>query len=337
MTDVLIVGQGIAGTLVGLRLLELGHSIQIIDPCHAGHTSSLLGAGIVNPITGKHFVKTWMADTIIPYAKTYYQDIKTVWGLEVIQELPLLRSIDSAEQENAWLSRQTDPQWGEYLSSAIDYSEIQGFRKPFALGKLIHTFRVKMPEFVLGARRIFDDNHALIRGQFHYADLYQRPDGFDYQNMFYKNIIFCEGHSALSNPFFRQIDMNPSIGRVLYVHTEHLSLQSMYKDDLFFVPLGNGTYWVGGGYERPHNFNDDNKAFMDKIHDILQVDFIPLNYAHAPRPTMANRRPYCLQHPQISGMYIFNGLGTKGCSLGPYFAHRFVQYILSQDRAAFVL
>jgi glycine/D-amino acid oxidase-like deaminating enzyme len=45
------------------------------------------------------------------------------------------------------------------------------------------------------------------------------------------------------------------------------------------------------------------------------------------RPTTADRRPVLGQHPEFNQLLVFNGLGTKGVSLAPYFSHTLVQWM----------
>ncbi|MFT5168556.1 MAG: glycine oxidase, partial [Saprospiraceae bacterium] len=56
--DYLIIGQGLAGSLLAYQLLERGKTVQIIDNHHNGASSSI-AAGIINPITGRRFAKSW--------------------------------------------------------------------------------------------------------------------------------------------------------------------------------------------------------------------------------------------------------------------------------------
>ena len=56
--DFIVVGQGIAGTLMAWNLHLAGKKVLIIDDHHSG-SSSLVAAGIVNPITGKNYVTSW--------------------------------------------------------------------------------------------------------------------------------------------------------------------------------------------------------------------------------------------------------------------------------------
>jgi len=47
----------------------------------------------------------------------------------------------------------------------------------------------------------------------------------------------------------------------------------------------------------------------------------------AERPANMERRPFVGLHPLHPSVGVFNGMGTKGCSLAPYFAHEFAQYL----------
>lgn len=57
-TDYIIVGQGLAGSLIALNLLRRGKSVRVIDDGHK-HAASKVAAGLINPITGRRHVLTW--------------------------------------------------------------------------------------------------------------------------------------------------------------------------------------------------------------------------------------------------------------------------------------
>ena len=73
--DFLLVGQGIAGSLLGYELLERGHSIVIFDPV-IENTSSNKAGGLYNPITGRNMVKTWLADELFNGLADYYKNLE---------------------------------------------------------------------------------------------------------------------------------------------------------------------------------------------------------------------------------------------------------------------
>ena len=54
--DFAVVGQGISGTLISYFLAKAGKNVLVMDNNYIG-SSSKVAAGIVNPITGKKFIK----------------------------------------------------------------------------------------------------------------------------------------------------------------------------------------------------------------------------------------------------------------------------------------
>ena len=48
------------------------------------------------------------------------------------------------------------------------------------------------------------------------------------------------------------------------------------------------------------------------------------------RPTVNDRRPLIGLHPKYRSLGVFNGLGTKGVMLAPFFAKQFVDFMEHQ-------
>ncbi len=60
----IIVGQGLAGSLLAHSLRKAGKSVLIVDSFKP-NSSSRVAAGLINPVTGRRMVKTWQADTLL--------------------------------------------------------------------------------------------------------------------------------------------------------------------------------------------------------------------------------------------------------------------------------
>jgi flavin-dependent dehydrogenase len=59
--DYFIIGQGLAGTSVARRIEQAGKSVLVIDD-GLKSSSSLVAAGMWNPIVFKRLNKSWKAD-----------------------------------------------------------------------------------------------------------------------------------------------------------------------------------------------------------------------------------------------------------------------------------
>jgi len=56
MIDFLIVGQGLAGSLLAWELIQRGCSVLVVDK--GEENASQVAAGLINPVTGIRFVKS---------------------------------------------------------------------------------------------------------------------------------------------------------------------------------------------------------------------------------------------------------------------------------------
>src|SRR6476646_6863359 len=69
--DYIIVGQGIAGTVLAHTFLQKGLKVFIIDTPELSQASKV-AAGLYNPVVFKRLVKSWMADELIQSMDKFY-------------------------------------------------------------------------------------------------------------------------------------------------------------------------------------------------------------------------------------------------------------------------
>jgi hypothetical protein len=82
--DYLLVGQGICGTFLSWYLQKAGLSFLVIDD-YRPNSASLTAAGIINPVTGRRIVKTWIIDEVMPFAKIAYDALGAELGVTTIE------------------------------------------------------------------------------------------------------------------------------------------------------------------------------------------------------------------------------------------------------------
>ena len=79
--DYIIVGQGLAGSILALTLLQKGKSVMVIDDAKP-NTASKIAAGLYNPVVFKRLVKSWLADDLLPYMDSFYPEMEKLLGVE---------------------------------------------------------------------------------------------------------------------------------------------------------------------------------------------------------------------------------------------------------------
>jgi len=102
--DSLIVGQGLAGSLLALHLLERGQRILVVDRDEA-NTSSKVAAGLVTPLAGARFNLPAGLETRLDYARAFYWNHEEAGGMTFFHHRRIARLFQSAAERTAWNAR----------------------------------------------------------------------------------------------------------------------------------------------------------------------------------------------------------------------------------------
>lgn len=336
--DYLIVGQGLAGSLLAFELLERGKSVRIIDRGHQG-AAFAVAAGIINPITGRRFAKSWRIDEFLPFARTYYQALEQRFSKTFFYERSILRFLQGNKDINDWYGRSSWEGFEQYMKvyeSMEDLAEL--FHLPFGMGKIQPAAQVNLLELVTCFQTYFTQKGILDRRALDTALLNEATLSDLKAQYQAKQIIFCEGQAARFNPLFQAIPFEPAKGEVLILKIPDLKLEYLIKNKLMIAPLGEDLYWTGSNYEWNSTHDQPTQAFrsdfIKKLRKTLKLPFEVIDHKAAIRPTMKDRRPVLGIHPRYSDIAIFNGLGTKGASLGPFWAKEMVAYLIDNKTLA---
>ena len=272
-----------------------------------------MAAGIINPITGRRFVRSWRIDELLTEARELYKEMEDRLGVQVWYDLPLVRTLFNRGEQNDWLARGGgDAGYAEYLDDHPELGNIPELTYPaFAYGGVRQTARIDLASLVAAYRARLLAQGRLRTEKLDYAEL---PPGYD-------RYIYCEGWRVRDNPYFAHLPRGGTKGEALLIRTEAPVLDCMFKHRVFLVPTGAYTYWVGAS--SANDFADDSPtsataAYLEgRLREVLRVPFTVTDHLAAVRPTVRDRRMIIGGHPTRGELFIFNGLGTKGASLAP--------------------
>ncbi|MCP3932785.1 MAG: FAD-binding oxidoreductase, partial [Bacteroidetes bacterium] len=181
-------------------------------------------------------------------------------------------------------------------------------------------------------RNFFEESGDLLTEEFDPAHLTIDPECINYKGNTAKKIIFCEGYRGMNNPYFSFLPFQPTKGDVLIVKIPNANFDKIFKQRIFVMPIGDDLYWAGATHERDfiHDQPTDEKRehLIKKLHDILTIPFEIVEHKAAIRPTVRDRRPFIGLHPDHTSVAIFNGLGTKGASLAPFWAKHVTDFLI---------
>lgn len=330
--DYLIIGQGLAGTLLADRLLGRNKRLIVYDEGHVGN-STVNAAGIINPVTGRRFVKSWMFEDLIPVALKQYRSLETRLGISLIRERNIIRSLPDHKTLHDWMVKSTWPDYQPYVVAHPDVAGFQNFLNVEGLWcEVKGSYQIDLALLITKMRSMLTTMKLLREEHFDPEALRAVNRLWQYKDLTVKNVIFCEGFRLGSNPFFKSpVFLNPSKGEHLLLSIPGCSLSKMIKRKYFLVPLEKDLFWFGA--KDGWHFSDSEptgEAFelLNRHADrMVQVPYEILEHRAAIRPTIKDRRPVIGKHESLEGIYLFNGLGTKGSSLGPYWAEQLVRHI----------
>ena len=116
-TAVKIVGQGIAGTMLGWACERRGIDFEIVDRGHAG-AATRVGAGLVSPLTGLRLAPTWRFAEWAERAQDIYRELEEVLGVELVRSLRLRRIYRDEQQRERMEARLDRPEVAAWVESA---------------------------------------------------------------------------------------------------------------------------------------------------------------------------------------------------------------------------
>jgi glycine/D-amino acid oxidase-like deaminating enzyme len=330
--DIIIVGQGICGTVLTSALMEQHQKVLVIDD-GSKKAASKIASGVINPVTGRRIVKTWQIDTVMPAAVRMYQALEKKLGTSIVKQCNIINFHPSEQMQKAFEDRiAEDP---TYLSTQpLSNTIAAAFDAPFGHTVIDPCWLIHLENLLHHCRQYLIEKNTLIEDVFDFKKLGVTADQIVYKNYTANKIIFCEGAKGQNNPFFNQLPFAPNKGEALLVKINDLDSRFIYKKALSIVPWKDGIFWVGSNYEWD-NYNDDpSPSFKEKtiaaLNEWLTIPYEVIDHIAAIRPANTQRRPFIGMHPIYKNIGIFNGMGTKGCSLAPFFAEQFTSHILKQ-------
>lgn len=334
-SDFIIVGQGIAGTLLAHFLMQAGKTVLVIDNHHQG-ASSKAAAGIINPVTGRKYVKSWRVDDLLPVAKQTYRELADLLGVEIFHPRNVIRTMSNAKEENDWSVRTAEPGYQAYVSDEVELGAYAEKTNPaFSYGEVLQGGQTDLPLLIERFRKYLMEKDAILNAEFDFDQLDIFAEGIRYQDFTAKKIIFCEGAKGKQNPYFSYLPFHGDKGEALIVRIPDAGFEKILKQQIFIVPLReDDLYWIGSTYDRHYQDDKPSEKGYNYLHEhlknLLRVPFEVVDHVAAVRPTVRDRRPFLGLHPKFPQLGIFNGLGTKGASLGPFWAKQLVDFLLHE-------
>jgi glycine oxidase len=295
-----------------------------------------VAAGVINPVTGRWMTKTWNADHILPIAEQTYREIETALGIEVYHPIPEIRFCQNEADVKRVGRRMRNPRYQDVLADFLEPgSASPEFHDEFGAFEIKGAAYVDLPCLVESLRSELEKQGLFRDEVFRHDALVRGRHGWEYGEICAPRVVFCEGAAALENPWFQDVALNPVKGETLLCRSEPLNLDgTLYHHKKWLLPYTDGRFRIGASYDEADLSAQPTEAkkqeLLDAAQDALQEAHTieVLEHLAGIRPSTVDNRPIIGPHPREDGLYLLNGLGSKGASTGPAMVEALVNHLI---------
>lgn len=334
--DFVVIGQGLAGTALTWWLHWAGARVLVIDR-EESVTSSRIAAGLITPVTGQKLVSSWRYPELWPAALSFYQRVERETESHFFHCRTMLRLFASEAESALFARRASEPDFPVEFRQPIQGWNANWFRGGPDGFEMSGGGQLDVVAYLDASRRFFRrvgcyqacdvdvSRETELRAD---AVFLRSPD------VKTKELLFCQGIDAATNPWFHQVQFKPAKGEILTLRIPGLAEERVIHRGIWLARVGEETYKAGATY----NWKSlDNRPTASGCHEIaaqlaefLALPFEVINHQAAVRPIHRNQYPVLGRHPLHPQLSYFNGLGSKGALHAPFFAKQLVDMLVDE-------
>ena len=312
---ILVIGQGLAGTLVSHFGLQKGWDVHVID---AGYPSaSSVAAGMFNPMSFRRIIESWEAQAHLTAMRKTFAELEAITGSKLLFDLPIHKQFANRDYADDWRSKSSEFSW---LQSPNDRWPEEGVVEGGGwvnLPLLLQLWRERLISETRFEQRAFLDQDAEHLRQGHWDA-----------------VVDCRGTGAGTDQLLPLMDIRAYRGELLTIEQQQDGTAPPQSQILNFgkwtIPMEEGQWRLGASYE----WNRFDLAPTLEIREHLMqalASAVPglgelrvTKHQVGLRPVSRDRRPAVGPYPGIPGWFVLNGLGTRGVLIGPRWAHHLI-------------
>lgn len=329
-TDFLIVGQGLAGSLLAWQLIQRGKRVLVVDRDEE-ITSSKVAAGLVTPISGQRFKLPQGLPDRLAFARQFYWDAEETTGVTFFHHNRIARLFRSSEEKKSWDEQEESRERNEYVAPLDLPSGVAN--APYGGFEMKRGGWLDVPCFLEATRQWLLERASYAIGSVDSQEVEAGPSNIRWKNVEAEGVVFAEGWKASANSFFDWLPMNPAAGDILTLRIPGLDLGGkILNNGKWLLPIGGELFKVGSNYR--HDFESEAPSpaarveFEDHVRTLLDRPIETVKHECAIRPIIRRSQVFAGRHPTHRNVILFNGLGSKGVLNGPWHADRLAAHLI---------
>lgn len=338
MLDYLILGQGLAGSLLAWRLLQRGQRVLVLDDGHRT-SSSRVAAGLINPLAGMRFNAAPDTDAWLDsMTRTYREIAGTLDSRPYLHEVPMQRLLRSPEQHRFYVRQLDNPRVSRYLGRPLRPGGAdRGINAPHGGFEQRSTGFVDLPRLLEDLRDWLAGRQAFAQQDIVYADIELTDSGVRIHRQQARHLVCCEGYRMQANPWFNALPLQPDKGELLRLHSSRILCTHIINGAHWMIPLGDNSYRFGATHEHRaidcKPTTEGGQALTEGLQHLLEdsSDIEITGHVAGVRPATSDRKPLLGTHDTYSRLHLFNGFGARGALSIPWYSERMCEYLLDRQ------
>ena len=296
-----------------------------------------VAAGLINPVTGRWMTKSWNFDQLFPEAQATYRSIEQTLGIEIYHPLPELRFCQNTDDVKRVSRRLNNTRYQNVLGKYHEPgSSISQFNDNFGCFEIKRAAYVDLPKLVSSLQKAFFQKDQYRDEYFNHSQLKRVGDTWQYRDITTRNVVFCEGAAYINNGWFDKVPLIPIKGEILHCKCSTLELDTkLIHHKKWILPHPDRSFRIGATYDEsdqdPSPTGSGKEVLLTAAHDALKkahkVEII--SHQAGIRPSSSDSRPIMGANPKHPGLYLLNGLGSKGATSGPSMATMLTEHIIN--------
>lgn len=327
--DLLIVGQGLAGSALAQSAAMAGLDFAIADPAPStGATASRVAAGLITPLTGKKINPGWRIEEWLPIAREFYAAASSRLGIAFFHPIEIHRWFTGEEEYRSFQARLEEDRIRRWCGGLLPPRP--GLKTAHGGFRMVGGGWLDVPAWLDAIRADAIRRDRWLPEAINEEVIENDGDHIGVGDLRARFVIFCTGIAAATHRrFFPGLPFRPAGGEVLEVRLAGDAPDAVWnRGGKWVAPRPDGACLVGATYAFGTSTWEPTKGGRSELSAFL----VDLGCAEAEiighragiRPILQQSRPVAGFSPENPRVGILNGLGSKGVLTAPWAAAELV-------------
>ena len=327
--DFLIVGQGLAGSLLAQALRTRSQKVAVVDDGWKS-SASQVAAGLMTPLTGRRFTLTPSYPELFAFAE------RRLTELGVFRPTSVYRMFADDEQKEKGQKRAAMPAYAPFIERVTSgQGELDAGLTDTLGGVLMRGAWVDLRRLLADERARLEVAGVLFTEPFDPAAVQVGPEGVTWRTVQARGVVYCDGYKSAQRGPFAYLPWQPAKGEAVSLRSNAPQKPFILNREGWALPLGEGlwrtgTNWAWEGLdEHPTEVQKEKLIRRFRSYFGQEVSVEVTTHVAGVRPCTSDNLPFLGTHPTESRYHLFNGLGPRGTVWAPTLAEEMAEYLVS--------